>query len=112
MKKTVLLLCVIFALMLSLFAGCSTAIKSTDDSQPEFKYAVVQEADDYYLHKLGTWTTENGVVTFTCPVCGTVIRTPEMKITMYTKVSLDSSWSDYVNVCSGEPDDWQDLLYN
>lgn len=112
MKKTILL-CIIFALVLSLFAGCSVAAtKSAEDSQTEFKYAVVQEADDYYLHKLDTWSTKDGIVIFKCPVCGTVIRVPEMKVAMYTKVSLDSAWSDYVNVCSGEPDDWQDLLYN
>lgn len=113
--KKIISLCIIFALILALLAGCTvrtTQVASKEDFQPEFKYAVVEEAGEYYLHKVDNWSTFNGTVIFECPVCGEIIRVPEDKIIMYTKASLNSSWSDYVNVCSGEPSDWQDLLYN
>ena len=112
--KKILLLCIIFALVLALFAGCSiTKSNSTaNPTQTEFKYAVVEEAGEYYLHKIDTWTAFGGTIIFKCPVCGNTIRVPEEKVIMYTKASMNSAWSDYVNVCSGEPSDWQDLLYN
>ena len=108
--KKIVSLCIIFALVLALFAGCSAPTAKPD--LPEFKYAVVEEAGEYYLHKLDTWTVIDGIVIFKCPVCGDTIRVPEEKVIMYTKASMNSAWSDYVNVCSGEPSDWQDLLYN
>lgn len=115
--KKIIMLCVLLTSVLT-FAGCARSIAESNPSpvpavattQPEFNYILVKEADTCYLHKLGTWYTKDGIVIFTCPVCGNTIRVPETDVIMYDTVTIETAWSNSVNVCSGTANDWQDLL--
>ena len=112
MKKT-MLLGVLLALIL-IFAGCSAQPVTTESpdvsQQPTFNYILVKEVDMFYLHKLESWSTNNGIVTFKCSVCGANIRVPEADVIMYDKITLDTAWSDYATVCGGDVSDWHELL--
>ena len=77
---------------------------------PNFKYIVVQEAGNYYVHKIKSWSTDENIIIFKCPICGNTIRIPEANCIMYEKVSIKSAWQADVNVCGGTTNDWQDLL--
>lgn len=77
---------------------------------PDFKYVLVQETNYYYLHKLDSWSVDDGAITFTCPVCGNTIRIAEENAILYEKVNLQTAWADYADVCGGDATNWHDLL--
>lgn len=88
-----------------------TAIELVSNiSNPEFKYILVQEAGKYYLHKLESWKTENGIIIFNCSICKNTIRVPEVDAAMYKKIGIKICWTANADVCGGEPADWYELL--
>ena len=113
MKKTTFIYLLITAVVLALaavFLQPLTAIKKVEQNE-EFHYALVQEADSFYLHKIESWSKpDNETVIFTCPVCENTIRVPESRIIMYEKVTLEVAWANYVDLCGGTKMDWVDLI--
>ena len=111
--KKIMSIIVIFVFILML-AGCtaqSAVVESPSTTpQPTFNYILVKEVDSYYLHKLDSWSTDSGIVTFKCSVCGETIRVPETNVIMYDKITLETAWADYATVCGGDVSDWHDLL--
>jgi hypothetical protein len=90
-----------------MLSGCA----QNDPVPPKYNYAVVKEADHYYLHKITSLTISGyEYLIFTCPICGNTIHVAEINVTLYKKVTLDAAWADYVDVCAGTTDDWQELL--
>ena len=87
-----------------------TAIEINNISNPDFKYILVHETSKYYLHKLESWKSENGIVTFTCSICKNTIRVPEVDVAMYKKIGIKICWTANADVCGGAATDWYELL--
>ncbi len=115
MRKTTLIysILVIIVLVVSglFLTGLVDGYNKRVVQEETLSYILVQETNTYYLHKLESWSKPDAnTVIFTCAVCKNTIRVPESRVIMYEKITVNTIWANYVDVCSGTAADWHELL--